>query len=221
MGSSPDFQPLNPLVELRHKHTLIVRIVNKKDLDNSDNPADYVPMKGMENQGETKRCPRCGEVQPLGAFYREKKRPDGLQTRCRRCHDVYREANKEAISAQRKAYRAANRGAIFAQQKAWHESLKKANLSYLASIRPLNCDACGYDKCFAALEFHHTDPGQKENGRDCMGIWLRFNFKKFKAKVDMHRFRILCANCHRELHDNEKLSKENLNDKTNPDPNTP
>lgn len=57
------------------------------------------------------------------------------------------------------------------------------------------CKICGYSKCFAALEFHHIDPTQK-------------NFEPSKAykkkwetlKKELDKCALLCANCHREVH---------------------
>ena len=126
-------------------------------------------------------------------------------------HKAYREANKEGIAARDKAYREANKEAIKeyyeAHKEAWaarHKETRNTNIAYLASIRPLECEVCGYDRCFSALDFHHTDPGQKEHNKDSMGRWIKRDPAYFKAKVDAHQFKILCANCHRELHASEK-----------------
>lgn len=64
------------------------------------------------------------------------------------------------------------------------------------------CSICNYSKCFRALDFHHIDPKTKE-----------FNISSFKScKVfndangeillkEVRKCVLLCANCHRELHD--------------------
>lgn len=57
------------------------------------------------------------------------------------------------------------------------------------------CERCGYNKCLSALEFHHTDPSQKD-----FSIANSFkNIDKLKTEVD--KCLLLCANCHREEHD--------------------
>lgn len=33
----------------------------------------------------TKRCPRCGQVKPVGEFHKKSKSKDGLQTYCKIC----------------------------------------------------------------------------------------------------------------------------------------
>lgn len=66
------------------------------------------------------------------------------------------------------------------------------------------CEKCGYDKCIGALDFHHVDPTEKD-----------FNISKIKHKSlksinkpeilqELDKCILLCANCHREEHYNEK-----------------
>ena len=61
------------------------------------------------------------------------------------------------------------------------------------------CQKCGYDKCPAALEFHHTDPTKKDFS---IGQTLR-SFEKIRREIE--KTILLCANCHREIHDAEAL----------------
>ena len=75
------------------------------------------------------------------------------------------------------------------------------NLELLAKLRPIRCDRCGYDKCFAAIDMHHTDPTQKQHRQDSLGYWCRtLSPDKFMAKVLNTKYELLCSNCHRELH---------------------
>ncbi len=58
-----------------------------------------------------------------------------------------------------------------------------------------SCKKCDYDKCLAALEFHHRDSSLKEfslSGCHCYA-WVRI--QKELDKCDL-----LCCRCHRELH---------------------
>ena len=56
------------------------------------------------------------------------------------------------------------------------------------------CSVCGYNKCLAALEFHHLDPTQKEFAPST-------NSKSWdKILVEAEKCILVCANCHRELH---------------------
>lgn len=65
-----------------------------------------------------------------------------------------------------------------------------------------SCQSCSYNKCDAALEFHHKDPKQKD-----------FHLSKFRhygkqkdellsiVKEELDKCMLLCSNFHREEHD--------------------
>ena len=56
------------------------------------------------------------------------------------------------------------------------------------------CIKCGYNKCLAALEFHHPDPTVKES--KVIGTTLGIDRQRAEAAKCI----LVCANCHRELH---------------------
>lgn len=62
------------------------------------------------------------------------------------------------------------------------------------NFKKKGCIVCGYKKCLAALEFHHI--GQKKDLiiNNCHSI------KRLKQEIEKNQLVILCANCHRELH---------------------
>ena len=57
------------------------------------------------------------------------------------------------------------------------------------------CNNCGYDKCFAALDFHHTNPDDKSFNISGNGMSRGISKMREEAKKCI----LLCANCHREL----------------------
>lgn len=68
------------------------------------------------------------------------------------------------------------------------------------------CVRCGYDRCKAALEFHHRDPKEKRfliSGGAYTRRWS-------DLEEELRKCDLLCSNCHRELHANEfnKLAAE-------------
>lgn len=71
----------------------------------------------------------------------------------------------------------------------------------LKAIKELGgkCNDCGYEKCIAALDFHHIDPLSKDDTiKDISsGSWKRIE-KEIKKCI------LLCANCHRTRHWNEQ-----------------
>ena len=57
------------------------------------------------------------------------------------------------------------------------------------------CAACGYDRCFAALQFHHVDPGAKAFALSHQGATRGIE----RARVEARKCVLLCANCHAEV----------------------
>ncbi len=56
------------------------------------------------------------------------------------------------------------------------------------------CTRCGYDRCPHALEFHHVEEKtQRPNYAIMSWSWER-------AKAELEKCILVCANCHRELH---------------------
>lgn len=57
------------------------------------------------------------------------------------------------------------------------------------------CRLCGYDRCVAALEFHHLDPTTKEFGVAQNG--MARSIERLRAEV--RKCVLLCSNCHAEV----------------------
>lgn len=125
---------------------------------------------------EHKKCSVCRQWLPAspGYFYRVRLYPraprDGLESRCKGC-------TLACTKIKQARYRAE-----------WRKVLKTMGYT--------KCSVCGYDKCFAAIEFHHPDPKKKDFQP---GAWLSMRptekkIEKFKTLTP------LCANCHREIH---------------------
>lgn len=58
------------------------------------------------------------------------------------------------------------------------------------------CEMCGYDRCDAALEFHHKNPSEK----DFSLAHVKLTSFSDKIRQELDKCMILCANCHREEH---------------------
>lgn len=68
-------------------------------------------------------------------------------------------------------------------------ALKKRMVEYKGG----KCTRCGYDRCIAALDFHHIDPKTKKfdvSGSHCLS-WS-------KIKMELDKCELICSNCHRE-----------------------
>lgn len=59
------------------------------------------------------------------------------------------------------------------------------------------CKVCGYDRCEAALVFHHRAEEDKEFSFAGSSGWCR-SYERLKKELD--KCDLLCANCHLELH---------------------
>jgi hypothetical protein len=57
------------------------------------------------------------------------------------------------------------------------------------------CRLCGYDRCVAALQFHHLDPSQKRFGLGSRGLARSLDALRDEAKKCV----LLCSNCHAEV----------------------
>ena len=57
------------------------------------------------------------------------------------------------------------------------------------------CRICGYSRCINAFDFHHPDPIIKD-------FTISAKMTAWKAIVrELNKCDLLCANCHREVHD--------------------
>ena len=110
-------------------------------------------------------CADCKVTLNESNAYERKSRKSGFQSYCRTCF------NKRV-------------------KQRWIERKHKA-INYLGG----KCQECGYNKCVAALEFHHLDPSTKEANWNKIRLW---EWKKIEEELD--KCSLLCANCHREEH---------------------
>ncbi len=74
---------------------------------------------------------------------------------------------------------------------------QRANKQICLDYKGGKCQICGYDKYNGALEFHHTDPEQKDFNLSDFSVYNLNNIKK-----ELDKCVVLCANCHREVHGN-------------------
>lgn len=81
----------------------------------------------------------------------------------------------------------------------WARNHNAAHLRRLIKERAIEylggkCRSCGYDRCPAALDFHHPNPREKEfviSGKLAWDLIER----------ELNKCVLLCSNCHRETHD--------------------
>lgn len=120
-----------------------------------------------------KKCKTCLVEKPFSEFYTNGKTPKGrtkYKPDCRVCHESERFMFKE------------------------HK------LAVIKDRYGTSCTICGYDKCYAALDFHHVDPKAKEFHPS----HLVHNMSPIETLIrELDKCILVCANCHREIHDRD------------------
>lgn len=79
------------------------------------------------------------------------------------------------------------------KQKAHVDKNKRMAVDFLGG----KCSRCGYDRCLAALELHHTNQSKKTM------TWSKIrgsNFEIIKKWIIEEEITCICSNCHREEH---------------------
>ena len=129
-------------------------------------------------------CTKCGKKKPatLEFFHKCDRFKDGLQYQCIECQANYRrEWNKK--NRKRKAKR--------------HREYRQKRKKQQVDAKGGRCQICGYDKCIAALEFHHPNPKNKRGEPGGMG--------DANSWKEIEKCILVCSNCHREIHYTDEL----------------
>lgn len=116
---------------------------------------------------ETKICTKCNRELPIDDFNWRDKNKGTRRSECKYCHTEYM---KDVIENKR---------------------------TTVAKIKSqLRCQKCGEYRSYM-LDFHHLDPGEKEN----TVARLVSNTSPIKKVLDeIKKCIVFCANCHREFH---------------------
>ena len=120
--------------------------------------------------------------------------PNGLMKKCPQCLET-KELNKEFYVRKDGRFHSwckiCNGNNVIERQR----KIKQQCLEYKGN----KCVYCGYNRCQAALDFHHLDPLQKDIDLSKKSL---ASFETLKPELD--KCILLCSNCHRELHFNNK-----------------
>lgn len=149
-----------------------------------DNKARYV--RNIENNRRidpyktiaTIKCRICKQELPATDFYKCLPRSNGLDSRCKDCAKIEHKKHRTPGGD--------------AKQKAQAILLKKTKRLIVIKDKQKGCSVCGYSRCLDALEYHHY------NG-DKLRCISRINTPE-SVRKEMKKCVLLCANCHRELH---------------------
>ena len=145
---------------------------------------------------KVKICKNCGVEKDYTNYYWHAMGVDYLNNRCKACCNKLRPYNKEYYSNNRKIKQSKNPEEFKDIQSARRFKRKMDAVNTLGG----KCSICGYDGCFGALDFHHKDGEEKDSNIS----WLVWKGNKKDLENELKKCVLLCANCHREQHSNEK-----------------
>lgn len=157
-------------------------------------------------------CLRCG--QPFLTKWHFQKYCGSKTAKLGCSWEVAREQVKQATKKWQKAHRTYSREwkrrlskeqkerYLETARKYYHNNRERGNILNRERKRRIKsefvkqlgsqCIICGYNKCIAALDFHHIDRTNKEHKED-------WKYKGFQGKIQSGKIQLLCANCHREI----------------------
>jgi predicted transcriptional regulator len=81
------------------------------------------------------------------------------------------------------------------------QKIKQLSIEYKGGC----CQKCGYNKCIAALEFHHLDPNEKDFLISRKGYSISWE----RVKKELEKCILVCSNCHREIHEEYRILNTN------------
>lgn len=133
---------------------------------------------GTRLTGNGRYCPSCKVYREINDFYT--RRRTNCSGYCKAC------ASKKTTERQRK--------------------IKKIMVEYKGGrCQSSNCSTPGgYDRSINGLDFHHVDPTKKEFNLS----QVRLTKMNDKIKKELDKCILLCANCHRERHEEIILEKQ-------------
>lgn len=151
-----------------------------------------------------RKCTTCGVLKPEEEYYQSRKHyscKDCMKAESRKYYYDNHTKRRESCNKSGAKYREAGKDKLV--RYIWKDTL----LQYAGG----KCSKCGYDKCNAALDFHHVDDLTKD-----FSVGSIRGIKDFvKATKEIEKCVLLCATCHREVHylENEQKSKALLLEK--------
>lgn len=114
----------------------------------------------------------------------------------------YNKQRKEKTKHYNKDYYGGHKRQIIKKGKTIHRKNKNLWKNIIKDIlgHSIVCQKCGYDKCFASIDFHHRNPKEKKYN---IGILWRQKPTPERLQIfrkELKKCNILCKNCHYELH---------------------
>ena len=116
-----------------------------------------------------KKCSGCGIIKGLEEFHKDSTNIDGRCYKCKKCRSKY-----EKIRYPKR-----------------HKEHRDIFIEYLKTLK---CKACGYNKNWRGLQFHHRDPKEKVAYVSFLAVVLGLNSPKTQEEIK--KCDVLCGTCH-------------------------
>lgn len=129
---------------------------------------------------ETKLCTKCKKEKALFKFGKRGTNKDKSVRYCSWCKKCCTSYGREWAHKNKDL-----KNQIIRRRK---KEIKQACIDLCGG----RCQICGYSKCIAALDFHHSDANSKEGEISSLGME--------RALEEAAKCILVCANCHREIH---------------------
>jgi len=159
--------------------------MNQKDIAKRFNMSIYTVNKFLKRYG----------FAPGRSGPRSKLTPEEKRRRQKLANLKYRRSKKGKEYF--KKYRAEHQDDAIKRHRNYRLRRKKILVEMLGG----KCQICGYDKCLQALEFHHIEEDINTKQKRGVAYWTsKFNPKNKNIHKILKKIKLVCANCHRELH---------------------
>jgi transcription elongation factor Elf1 len=143
---------------------------------------------------ESKLCKTCDTKKLLTTdfWHKSKRKSDGWEYNCKEC------VKKRTLNN------------YYANKEHWNQTTKKNHRKRREKIQELktnfSCKKCNEQRHWL-LDFHHIDPSKKDFQ---LSQGERYGWEKVQKEID--KCIVLCSNCHRDFHHQEKTKEMKIED---------
>lgn len=138
-------------------------------------------------------CTKCAEIRKkYSKKFRARRYADKQCVVCGKPNDRYPQTTCSLCRERSNNWVKENKDLHLKRRAKWARSVKKEVVDLFGG----KCELCGYNKSLAALDFHHIN----FDGKDDSKGWKRLTDIR-DGKITREKIQLLCANCHREIHD--------------------
>jgi hypothetical protein len=140
-----------------------------------------------------KICYKCKERKLLEYFSKNKSQNDGFQSICKQCK---KEEDARLYKSNPSQTKERNKRYTFKTKQWWDEYRQN-----------LKCSICSESR-YWVLDFHHLDEKTKKHN---IGDIVNKGYSPLTILKEIKKCIVVCANCHRDIHYQEKTGAYQLN----------